>query len=127
MSKFAVSFAALIATVFCAPVSAAMIFTSSATFLPNVEPGAFLNTFSSGGNGGSAAIPSLDFSGSGFSYAVTAEASGLFAENATVGNWNSVEPVVFTFTGTPVTAIGGNFFLIIILGEFFDTLKLRSS
>jgi len=124
MSKFAVSFAALIATVFCAPVSAALIFTSPETFLPNVEPGAFLNPFSSGGNGGSAAIPSLEFSGSGFSYTVTADASGLYADNLTVGNWNSADPVVFTFTGTPVTAIGGNFFLTDINGNFFDDFQV---
>jgi hypothetical protein len=117
MSRITVPFTALLVAVFSAPVSAAIIFTSSATFLPNVESGAYLNTFSTGGNDGAAAIPSLAFSGSGFAYTVTADASGLYADTFTVGNWAAIDPVVFTFTGNPVTAIGGNFFLSDISGS----------
>jgi len=127
MSRIVISLAACILTVFAAPVSAAMIFTSSGPFLSSVQPGAFLNTFA-GGNAGAAAIangdPSLDFSGSGFAYSVTAETSGLYWDGVTIGNWAAPDPVVFTFTGNPVTAIGGNFFLTDILGGFQNNVDV---
>ena len=116
MSKIAVSLAAVIFTVFAAPVSAAIVYTDSASFLPLVQAGSYLNTFSSQGNGGSAGIPTLSYSGLGFAYDVTADTSGLFADNFTIGNFAAANPVVFTFTGNPVTAIGGNFYLTDING-----------
>ena len=117
MPRFAKSLVIFAIALIASPASAATVFTSSGPFLSLVEPGSFLNTFSTGGNGGGAAIPGpLTFSGSGYSYDVTAGGAGFFADNAVLGNWAAADPVVFTFTGAPVTAIGGNFFLTDVNG-----------
>jgi len=124
MSRIVISFAACILTVFAAPVSAAIIFTDSGSFLNLVQPVRFLNAFSSGGVPNPvAAVPSIDYTGSGFSYTVTAE-GGLYVDNATIGNWVAAFPVVFNFTGNPVTAIGGNFYLTNIGGTLQNNLPV---
>ena len=121
MSRIAISVAVCILTVFAAPVSAAMIITDSGSFLSSVQPGAFFNDFSTGGDPSGARIPDpLSYSGSGFAYTVSA-AGGLFADNDVIGNWLQSSAVVFTFTGATVTAIGGNFFMTTTEGVFITS------
>jgi hypothetical protein len=123
MFRFVVSIAALSIASIAPSAFAATIYDSSAAFLPLVAPGAFLNTFSTGGIVDPNGIPpnplaTINYSGSGYAYTVTADASGVYVDNVTVGNWATLDPVIVTFTGNPVTAIGGNFFLTNLAGTF---------
>jgi hypothetical protein len=120
-----VVFSTLTSAALCTNVSsAADIFNTSASFLAQVGPGSYLNPFSTGGDsssGGPIAGP-LNFSGGSYSYVVTTGDAGFYFDNITIGNWNSGQPVVFDFTGSPtsVTALGFNVFMTDVSGAFFD-------
>jgi uncharacterized repeat protein (TIGR01451 family) len=86
------------------------VYTTRATFLENVSAGFYEEDFASvpGGPGG----PSLSFSGNGFAYTITAVGAGtnnLFNDPGVISTDSAVDAIVVTFTGAPVTAVGGNF------------------
>jgi hypothetical protein len=95
-------------------------YTNQSTFLANVAPGYYLENFNSLNNGTFYSAP-LNFSGNGFAYTATAT-NGLYGAAGNGGSSLSTnvatDPIVFTFTGAPVTAIGGNFFGSDINGNF---------
>lgn len=86
------------------------VYTDRATFLQNVSPGFYEEDFAAVpvGNAG----PSLSFSGNGFGYTVTAVGTGsnnLFNDPGIISTDSAVDAILVTFTGAPVTAVGGNF------------------
>ncbi|MBX3727050.1 MAG: hypothetical protein KF823_14165 [Xanthomonadales bacterium] len=86
------------------------VYTDLATFLQNVSPGYYAEDFASvpGGSAG----PSMNFSGNGFAFTITATGPGsnnLFNEPGIISTDSALDAIVLTFTGAPVTAIGGNF------------------
>lgn len=86
------------------------IFTDRATFLQNVSPGFYEEDFVDVPVG--PAGPSLSFSGNGFAYTVTAVGAGsnnLFNDPGIISTDSAVDAILVTFTGAPVTAVGGNF------------------
>jgi len=87
----------------------AAVFTSQAAFLPNLAPGFYLENFNTVPNGASGP---LNFSGNGFAYTVGTQIgaiSGLFNDSGRISTDNATDQIVVTFTGAPVTAVGGNF------------------
>lgn len=88
--------------------ASATTYTSSGTFLPHVAPGAYFNDFSSVASGSSAA---LSFSGGGYSYIVNSSstADDLYNDTGLISTNFDDESILITFTGAPVTAVGGNF------------------
>jgi hypothetical protein len=101
---------ATLAVLAAAGTANAAVFTSSAAFLPNLAPGFYLENFS-GVVAGPAA--SLNFGPvNGYSYTVGTQAgavSGLYNDPGLISHDNANDRIVVTFTGAPVTAIGGNF------------------
>lgn len=92
--------------------SAQTTYTDQATFLANVQPGSYLETFDSLVQGDVVASP-INFAGNGFTY--TASAVGNFFNVGPAGDtWLSTNfgstDIVFTFTSGNVTAVGGEFF-----------------
>jgi len=92
--------------------SAQTTYTDQATFLANVQPGSYLETFDSLVQGDVVASP-INFAGNGFTY--TASATGNFFNVGPTGDtWLSTNSpstdIVFTFTSGNVTAVGGEFF-----------------
>jgi hypothetical protein len=86
------------------------VYTDRTTFLQNVSPGFYEENFASVPGG--AAGPSLSFSGNGFAFTITAEGAGtnnLFNDPGVISTDSAVDAIVVTFTGAPVTAVGGNF------------------
>ena len=93
-----------------APPALATVFTDSASFLAQVQPGFYFNNFSSVGGG---ATPSLSFNSGGFAYTVTAFGPGsqqLFNDPGLVSTDSALDAIRITFTSGNVTAVGGNFF-----------------
>jgi hypothetical protein len=82
------------------------IYTDRDLFLANVAAGFYEEDFLSvaPGDGG----PSMNFSGNGFAYTISA-AQNLYNGDGFISTNNFADPLVITFTGAPVTAIGGNF------------------
>ncbi len=80
-------------------------YTSSAAFLPNVAAGSYTETFADPSFSGE-----LDatFSSGAFSYVVSAP-GGLYGNGTFIGTNLPNETLTITFTGAPVTAVGGNF------------------
>lgn len=96
------------AAVTAAPAMAA-VYTNSAAFLADVQPGFYFNNFT-----GLAAGPSgpLNYSGNGFSYTITASGpnnAGLYNDPGVVSTNNALDGILVTFTSGNVTAVGGNF------------------
>jgi hypothetical protein len=85
---------------------AGTVYTDSTSFLGNVAAGYFLNDFASVTAGSRA-----DITGSfnGFSYTISGAAGSLYGGNGIVSLDLSNDSIEVTFTGNPVTAIGGNF------------------
>jgi len=103
------TFFAAAAVVAMAGAANAAVFTSAAAFTPNLAPGFFFNDFASVVSGPSAP---LAFSGGGFSYTVGTQVgalSGLFNDPGVISTDNAGDRIEVTFTGAPVTALGGNF------------------
>jgi hypothetical protein len=110
------------------PAEAASIFTDEATFLSNVQSGSYLESFDS--------LPfsaflsdSLSFSQNGFSYNATAidfepEFSDFFSTGSSSDVWlstySNLTHIVFDFTSGNVSAVGGAFFPVDVLGEFIS-------
>ena len=82
------------------------VYTSSASFLPNVLPGSYTETFANNAFSGD---PTANFSGGAFAYTVSAP-SALYGNTVFIGTNSPNEALTVTFTGAPVTAVGGNFY-----------------
>ena len=94
------------------------IFTSSAAFLANVQPGYYTEGFEGSAGSGSA---SISFTGGSapFSYIVTSiGGSNAVYRNGLIGSVSSNASVTISFTGGKPTAIGGNFFVTDVNDNF---------
>lgn len=92
------------------PVGVPGVYDNRDDFLANVLGGHYEEDFATVPVG--AAGPSLDFSGEGFAYTVSAVGGGsnnLFNDPGIVSHDSAVDALRITFTGAPVTAVGGNF------------------
>ncbi len=85
---------------------AGTVYTDSTSFLGNVAAGYFLNDFES-----VAADSTADITGSfnGFSYTISGVTGSLYNGPGFVSLSSFSDSIEVTFTGNPVTAIGGNF------------------
>lgn len=81
-------------------------YTDRATFLENTQPTFYEEGFASVAGGAS---PPIDFTSGGYAYTVSASASTLFNDPGIISTNQAVASIVVTFTGDPVTAVGGNF------------------
>lgn len=96
------------AAVTAAPAMAA-VYTDSASFLAQVQPGFYFNNFTGVPTG---AQPSLSYSSGGFSYTISTapgSISGLFNGTGFVSTDNAQDMIQIDFTSGNVTAVGGNF------------------
>ncbi|HRQ63598.1 MAG TPA: DUF11 domain-containing protein [Xanthomonadaceae bacterium] len=85
-------------------------YTDRDEFLANVQAGFYEEPFNDVPVG--PAGPMLSFSGNGFSYDVTAVGAGsnnLYNDPGIVSTDSALDALRITFTGAPVTAVGGNF------------------
>ena len=107
------------ATLACAAASssAALVYTSSAAFLPHVAAGAYTNTFNGLTNASSGS-----FTGGGFSYTISAP-NDIYFSGDFVGVNQEDDALTITFTSGNVTAIGANFFAT-NLSDAFQALAL---
>jgi MYXO-CTERM domain-containing protein len=114
MGRIAIRTAALAAVLSIAPLASATVYNSVATFLPNVQAGYYLNAFNDAAPG--PAAPMNYGPVGGFAYTVdtigpgnSAPNSGLYNDTGVISTDNANDLILVTFTGAPVTAIGGNF------------------
>lgn len=91
----------------CSSVASAAVYTSAAGFNAHVAAGAYANDFSAVPNGNAA---ERDFAGNGYAYQVTATTNLVYAQGGALSTSAGSASLVVSFTGAPVTAIGGNFF-----------------
>lgn len=107
-----------IASIALAAASAAsaqtVTYTTSASFLANVLPGSYTETFADDSFSGD---PSAGFTGGAFAYTVSAP-GGLYGNTILIGTNLPNEALTITFTGAPVTAVGGNFWATNISDAF---------
>jgi hypothetical protein len=100
--------------------SATTIYTSQAAFLAHTQPGYYLETFDSLPRFTTLNSP-LSFFTNGFSYTASANNDGFFNVGPMGDVWLSTfdhsTNIVFDFTSSNVTAVGGNFFLTDIPGN----------
>ena len=83
------------------------VYTDKNAFLNNVQPGFYLEAFTNVPVGAS---PPLNFGPvNGFAYTVSASTDQLFNDVGVVSTNLAGDSLVITFTGAPVTAVGGNF------------------
>jgi hypothetical protein len=92
-------------------------YTTQATFAANVLPGSYTEGF---GNPSFSGDPSANFSGGSFAYTASAP-GGLYGNGILLGTNLPGEALTITFTGAPVTAIGGNFWATDITDTFVLT------
>ncbi len=98
---------AMTAMVACAGAASADVFTTKAAFLPNVQAGFYEEDFASVPTG---AVAILNMGPvNGFAYDVTASTDTLFNDVGIVSTNLAGDALVVTFTGSNVTAVGGNF------------------
>jgi hypothetical protein len=92
-----------------------VIVTSESAFLAALSPGYYAENFATASPGNAT---SLSFTGNGFAFTATADAAGTnngvfanpFGLPSNIQTFASGDDLVFTFTGTPVTAVGGYFY-----------------
>lgn len=106
MTSYQFAFAAMALTAVTAVSAQTTQYTTSATFLAAVVPGAYTETFADSGFSGN---PDAVFSGGSFSYLVSAPGD-LYGNGVFIGTNLDNTPLTITFTGAPVTAVGGNFY-----------------
>ena len=112
-----IAFAAA-ALVFSAAASAQTItYTSPAAFLATLAPGSYTEGFATPPSG---APTTATFSGGAFSYTVGAP-GGLYGNGTLIGTNLPAETLTVTFTGAPVTAVGGNFWATDVFDAFQPT------
>ena len=113
MSKISIFSLLLLAAVSVPKVSAATVFTSSASFLSNVQPSpnSYTEDFTlEFGNASSG----LEFSSNGFTYNLVAagtEPLDLYKSGDFIATVTGNEVLTVNFTSGNVTAVGGNFYL----------------
>lgn len=95
--------------------AATTVYTSSATFLAALAPGAYTETFTGLANP-SGADPMV-FTGSGFSYTAASLPTGLYLEGGALSA-NQVDQSVTISFGPNIHAIGADFFAVNISDEF---------
>ncbi len=119
MIRTAAALAALSAAGLAAAGSAT-VYTDLASFMANVAPGSYSENFAGVPTG---SVPSLNFGPvNGFAYTVGATGLGsnnLFNDPGIVSTDSALDSLIITFTGAPVTAVGGNFWASDI--SFFPT------
>lgn len=94
--------------------AASTVYTSSSSFLAQVAPGAYTESF----NGlATPAAGAAVFSGGGFSYSLFAP-SDLYASGDFIGTSQINEALTISFLGSNVYAVGGNFFATNISDAF---------
>jgi hypothetical protein len=96
-----------------------IVYTNQTDFLAAVKPGYYLETFDSLPQG--VVLPSpQSFSGNGFAYNASVTVD-FFNVGPPGDTWFSTDfagdPITFTFTGRPVTAVGGFFFPTDLAGD----------
>ncbi len=87
------------------------VYTSLATFLPNLAPGFFFNNFATVLPGAAVSLPFGPVNG--FSYTVSTppgSISGLFNDPGIISTDNAADKILVTFTGAAVTALGGDLY-----------------
>ncbi|MDO9092927.1 MAG: PEP-CTERM sorting domain-containing protein [Rubrivivax sp.] len=82
------------------------VYTNLAAFQANLAPGSYTETFADSGFSGD---PSASFSGGGYGYTISAP-GGLYGNGTFLGTNLPNEALTVSFTGAPVTALGGNFY-----------------
>ena len=109
----------LLAAVSVSVARATTIYTDQTTFLNNVRPGYYLETFDSLPKGN--VVPPLAFSANGFSYTAAPAAFNFFNVGPGTDVWLSTSTsnlsIIFNMTSGNVTAAGGYFFLTAFLGN----------
>jgi len=90
-------------------VAGTSIYVDEASFVGDILPGFYLEEFSAFGSG-SVASPLSMGPVNGFRYDIAA-GSGLFSGGGNMSTNALLDPMVITFTGRPVHAVGGNFWL----------------
>lgn len=92
-------------------------YTASGPFLATLAPGSYTETFADPSFSGD---PSADFSSGAFAYTVSAPGA-VYGNGVLIGTNLPGETLTITFTGAPVTAIGGNFWATNISDIFQPT------
>ncbi len=106
--------AAALAVLSASSFAVTTVYSSSGSFLANVAPGSYTETFT----GLSSPAPGpAPFSGGGFAYAVSAP-NDLYANGDFLGTNLPNEALTVTFTSGNVTAVGGNFYITNISDAF---------
>lgn len=85
--------------------AATTVYTDIDSFVDALSGAAFVQTF----NGFASSSDAFSFAGLGYAYTMSAP-SYMFASGRDVGTNQPEEVLTITFTGNPVTAVGGNFF-----------------
>ena len=81
-------------------------YTDRTTFLTHVAAGYFDNPFADAVPG---PITSLSYTNGGWAYTVTASTDQLYNDTGLISTNLAADSIVVTFSGDPVTAVGGNF------------------
>ncbi len=84
-------------------------YTNQTSFIGAIPAGYYLETFSSFANG-PVTNPLSMGPVNGFRYSISA-VNGLYSGGGNMSSSNQLDPIVITFTGDPVYAVGGNFWL----------------
>ena len=101
-----------------ASAGAATVFTSQSAFLSTLKPGSYKETFTNPSANSNVSLPSKNITSGAFSYTIAGAASGLYEDGFIIGNWAASQPMVITFTAGNITAVGGEFFISDINGNF---------
>ena len=88
------------------PAGGAATYTDRTTFLTHVAAGFYENPFDDAVPG---PITSLSYTNGGWAYTVTASTDQLYNDTGLISTNLAADSIVVTFTGDPVTAVGGNF------------------
>jgi len=92
------------------PAGGAGTYTDRTTFLTHVAAGFYENPFNDAVPGPS---PPLNYTNGSFAYTVDASspapAGGLYNDTGLISTNVAADSIVVTFTGSPITAVGGNF------------------
>lgn len=100
---------------FVAPSHADVVYNSATSFQAQVATGALMESFTNVSGPANAV-----FTNGSFAF-VLSSTSGLYTNGDFVGANASGENLLITFTGSAVTAIGGNFFATDVFDDFADT------
>jgi len=94
--------------------AATTVYTDSASFLAQTQPGGLFLDFTQGAVD---SAPSFTYSGGGYSVTMSAAPSA-YRSGSFIGNNLPDETFTLTFSGTLPTAVGGNFFITNITDAF---------